>query len=246
VVWRFRLANIIVDLDDTLIHTCALYDAALSSFGSLMAEHFDIGVKEAEDTARRVDIMNTPYRWVMHRFPGSLGMAYLAVAQQCYARLDVALNPVLLAQSVALGYQVFTSKAEPVDGAGDALARLYGSHRLYLYTMGERAVQQNRINQLGYANVFRDIGIVDSKDPDTLREFMRIHRMAPESTYVVGDSPRVDIAPAVEVGVTAIHIPPAQGWVYHDVDVDGDYHTLKSIKLLPGLIERLERVEVSA
>jgi putative hydrolase of the HAD superfamily len=242
VVWRFRLANIIVDLDDTLIHTCALYDAALSAFGSLMASHFPMTVKDAEDTARRVDIMNTPHKWVMHRFPGSLGMAYLAIVDQ--RGTDV--NPVLLAQSVALGYQVFTSKAEASDGAGDALARLYGSHRLYLYTMGERQVQQNRINQLGYANVFRDIGIVDSKDPDTLREFMRIHRMTPESTYVVGDSLRSDIIPAVEVGVTAIHIPPAQGWAFNDVDVEGEYHTLKSIKLLPGLIERLERVEVPA
>jgi putative hydrolase of the HAD superfamily len=241
------VATIIVDLDDTLIHTCALYDKALSAFGSLMASHFDISVKDAEDTARRVDIMNTPYKWVMHRFPGSLGMAYLDIKDNHSADLDIApVNPVLLAQSVALGYQVFTSKAEPIDGAGDALARLSVSHRLYLYTMGERAVQQNRINQLGYASLFRDIGIVDSKDPDTLREFMRIHRLAPESTYVVGDSLRSDIVPAVAVGVTAIHIPPAQSWTFNDVDVSGEYHTLKSIKLLPGLIERLEYVEVSA
>jgi putative hydrolase of the HAD superfamily len=60
--------------------------------------------------------------------------------------------------------------------------------------------------------MFEAIHVVHEKDAPVLRELIETHGLAPERTWMIGNSPRSDINPATEAGIGAIHIPHEMTW----------------------------------
>ena len=67
---------------------------------------------------------------------------------------------------------------------------------------------------------FRHIHIVDEKDVATYRSLADEHGLAAGSTWMIGNSPKSDILPALGAGMRAVYIPNANTWALEHTELD--------------------------
>jgi putative hydrolase of the HAD superfamily len=55
--------------------------------------------------------------------------------------------------------------------------------------------------------------VVREKHPQAYREALSRHRVAGDAAWMVGNSPRSDVAPALSAGLGAVFVPHPATWV---------------------------------
>jgi putative hydrolase of the HAD superfamily len=63
------------------------------------------------------------------------------------------------------------------------------------------------------------VHVVTEKGPEVLEEILDHHDLDPERTWMVGNSPRSDINPALTVGIGAVYIPYSVPWSYEETAI---------------------------
>jgi len=99
-----------------------------------------------------------------------------------------------------------------LEGVAETLAYLAERHRLILCTKGEPAEQAGKLERSGLQIHFQAIEIVTEKDSHTYRALVKTHRIVKSHGWMVGNSPRSDINPALAAGLNAVFIPHAGTW----------------------------------
>jgi len=123
-------------------------------------------------------------------------------------------------ERLALG--ILTHPIEVLDGVPETLEYLAGRHNLTLVTKGDRDEQSRKIAVSGLSRFFRATIILREKHADSYRDLVRQHQWDPDQTWMVGNSPRSDINPAVAAGIGAVYIPHTHTWVLeHEPPVVG-------------------------
>ncbi|MFG2822862.1 HAD family hydrolase [Kitasatospora sp. NPDC048365] len=107
---------------------------------------------------------------------------------------------------------------ELIEGVEEVLPVLVGRHDLLLLTKGNLAEQQRKVDASRIAHHFRSIHIVAEKNVDTYRQLVAELGLDPERTWMIGNSPKSDILPALRAGLKAVYIPHEHTWVLeHEV-----------------------------
>ncbi len=124
--------------------------------------------------------------------------------------------------------------------AREALSALHGRCRLALLTKGEYALQERRISESAFREVFERVTIVEHKDRETFLRVAKEFGADPERTWSVGDSFRSDIKPALEAGLHAIWIPQ-ETWGYETGTSEHHERLLQigSIRELPTALKKV-------
>ncbi|HSS50952.1 MAG TPA: HAD hydrolase-like protein, partial [Thermoanaerobaculia bacterium] len=134
---------------------------------------------------------------------------------------------------------VFAYAPSVVSGARETLTLLRArGTRLGLLTKGDHQVQHHRIEQSGLSDLFDVIQIVHEKTPATIQDVVTSLGVEPGSAWMVGNSVRSDVLPAIKAGLKAVWIN-AHVWEYertHDHLVDDRVITATSLTELSGLI----------
>jgi putative hydrolase of the HAD superfamily len=97
-------------------------------------------------------------------------------------------------------------------GVADTLPQLHGRCRMLLLTKGAQQTQERKLARSGLGHFFEAVHVVPEKSDKVIRELVAYYRLSPEQTWVVGNSPRSDINPALEAGVRAVYIPHSSTW----------------------------------
>ena len=88
-----------------------------------------------------------------------------------------------------------------------------------------------------------DIEVVAEKDAATYRRILRRHRIEPKNLIMIGNSVVSDVAPLLDIGARAVHIPYDVTWALETAAVDpapsDRWFRLESISDVPQLIESL-------
>jgi putative hydrolase of the HAD superfamily len=202
--------GIVFDGDDTLWSTEQLYDDARSRAREAVAAAGLDGAKW-EEWERRIDVQNVnQFGYSTERFPGSCVQAYEDICQQMGhpADSDTAARVRQAARSV------FERDPRLVSGARETLIflRTKGA-RLALLTKGDEQVQLRRMERSGLRDLFDVIRIVPEKSPEVIREVVAALGVASGSAWMVGNSIRSDILPAIAAGLRAVWIG-AHVWEY--------------------------------
>lgn len=103
-------------------------------------------------------------------------------------------------------------QVELIDGVGETVRALSQRHRLFLLTKGEHTEQTGKIEASGLEEFFADIAIVPEKEPSVYRDFLAHRALPAETTWMIGNSPRSDICPALEAGLGAVLVPHPMTW----------------------------------
>lgn len=98
------------------------------------------------------------------------------------------------------------------DGVVETLEILVTRAHLLLVTKGDRVEQRLKIDRSGLERFFAGIEILETKAPAEYAQTVADYQLDPDTTWMVGNSPRSDITPALSVGLGAVFIPHAETW----------------------------------
>src|SRR5436309_8396301 len=102
---------------------------------------------------------------------------------------------------------------EIIAGVPDTLDYLAERHHLILMTKGAIAEQSGKVERSGLKDYFSAIEIVAEKDAATYRSITSKYAFANDSTWMVGNSPKSDINPALAAGLNAVFVPHGDTWI---------------------------------
>jgi putative hydrolase of the HAD superfamily len=234
--------TVIFDLDDTLIHCNKYFNDVLRRFAEQMQRWFP-GIPEDVILRKQLEFdLEGVHRhgFKKERFPLSLIETYDHFCQLSGKKPILAEKEWLF----ELGHDVYEQQFEPYPHMRETLEILKerGS-RLCLFTGGDPLVQKRKIEQLDLHSFFEQrIYIVQHKNTTAMRQVVRETGGDPLATWMVGNSARTDILPALEAGIHAIHIPNETEWEYNRAEINvkprGVFVTLRSLKEVPESIER--------
>jgi putative hydrolase of the HAD superfamily len=105
-------------------------------------------------------------------------------------------------------YGLLRLPATPLPEVSDTLAELQrrGFH-MAVFTKGELLDQEHKLLRSGLQPFFEHVEITSDKTEHEFRQLCRHLRVDPECLFMVGNSLKSDIAPALAIGATAAHIP---------------------------------------
>jgi putative hydrolase of the HAD superfamily len=141
-------------------------------------------------------------------FARSLVIAY----QQLCDRYNRPFSADVAAAAMEIGLMPADYPIVLLEGVEEALERLSGRYRLLLLTKGDPLVQEDKLARSGLDRFFDHVHVVPEKDADVFRSLIADYDLHPEQTWMVGNSPRSDINPAVEAGIGAVYVPHPNTW----------------------------------
>ncbi|MFE4360563.1 MULTISPECIES: HAD family hydrolase [Streptomycetaceae] len=116
---------------------------------------------------------------------------------------------------------------ELIAGVADTLAALADRHQLLLLTKGDQGEQQRKVTASTIDHHFRGVHIVAEKSVDTYRRLTADLGLDPGRTWMIGNSPKSDIAPARRAGLRTVFIPHEHTWVLEHAELGPDEATLR-------------------
>jgi putative hydrolase of the HAD superfamily len=117
---------------------------------------------------------------------------------------------------------------EVIPGVRETLEYLAPRHDLTLFTKGHPEEQKLKIDRSGLAPYFAHTAIVKEKDATAYRALVTERRMESGRTWMIGNSPKSDVNPALEAGLNAVFVPHAFTWALERTEiVEGNGRLLK-------------------
>jgi len=198
--------TLLIDADDTLWENNIYFERAIAAFISYLNHHeySPEEVRSALNAVERETILAHGY--------GLTSFTRSLVA--CYERLSpgpITEHNILRVRSFAR--HISEQEIELLPGVADTLADLATRHRLILMTKGDKAEQADKLTRSGLAKLFSAVEIVAEKDPPTYRAVIARHELTPHSSWMIGNSPKSDINPALAAGLHAIFLFHKSTWV---------------------------------
>ena len=105
------------------------------------------------------------------------------------------------------------SRSRHLPEVPETLRYLSERHRLILMTKGALAEQSGKVERSGLKEYFAAVEIVAEKDPATYSRVVEKYELERDSTWMVGNSPKSDINPALAAGLNAVFVPHGDTWI---------------------------------
>ncbi|QGQ95697.1 HAD family hydrolase [Paenibacillus psychroresistens] len=237
-----RPQTILFDLDDTLIHCNKYYELIIQQFIDQMQTWFGAHQLSASEIKAKQSELDINYihlhGFSVEHFPLSFVGTYLHYAN-LFGRLPLENESVWLTR---LGNSVFDSEIEPYPDMVETLTELQrAGHHLVLYTGGAEQVQWKKIKAMQLETFFADrVFIRGHKNVSALEGILLTEGFDRAETWMIGNSLRTDVAPALELGIHSIHVAAFTEWDYNIVEIvatpKGAYLQLGALKEVPPAI----------
>jgi len=221
--------HLIFDADDTLWEANILFDRAINDFIEWIA-HPTSDKASIRATLNDIEAANA--------FAHGYGTrVFLMSLHECFERM---LERPPAADDVAriekLAEPLLTHAIEPIDGVESTLIELGARHDLLMLTKGDEREQQEKIDLSGFASHFRRIVIVPEKSTEVYVNLVEVEALDPARTWMIGNSPKSDIGPALAAGLGAVFIPNANTWVLERDDLDESAERLVQLERFVDLL----------
>ncbi len=215
---------LLIDGDDTLWENNVYFEQAIEAFIDFLA-HSSMSRDQVRAALDEIERMNV----AVHGYGSASSTKHL---RQTYKRLaERDLRPDVIEHVVQLGERIATQPMQLLPDVVETVRYLAGRHDLMLLTKGHPEEQRLKIERSGLEAFFSGTAIVHEKDEETYRGIVRERQLDPARTWMIGNSPRSDINPAVAAGLRAVFIPHEHTWRLEKeevVHVDGRLLTLQA------------------
>lgn len=205
-----------IDADDTLWENNIYFERVIARFIADLG-HSRLSpqqVREHLNAVERRGILE--YGYGLHSFTRALLTAWKDLSE---APVDDA----TLARVRSLAMTIAEEPIELLPGIPETLRHLADRHQLVLYTKGDFAEQSSKLERSGLRPYFSAVEIVAEKTSQQYRQTVRTMGVNETSTWMIGNSPRSDINPAIAAGINAVFIPHPNTWVleHDEIVLDG-------------------------
>lgn len=199
--------NLLIDCDDTLWENNIYFERTIAAFIERL-NHQHLSPEEV-----RLFLNNVERETILERGYGSHSFAHSLVT--CFERLaERPVTPELHEFIWGFAHRVSTSELEIIAGVPETLDYLdRQGHHLIVMTKGNFTEQAGKVERSGLKEYFTAVEIVAEKTPDAYKEVVARYDFAPDITWMVGNSPKSDINPAMAAGINAVFVPHDNTWI---------------------------------
>lgn len=203
---------LLIDADDTLWENNIYFEQAIADFMSFL-NHQEMSHAEVRlvlNEAERETILERGYGY--HSFAHSLVKTFERLSKE-------PVTPELHQTIWNFAHRISEYPIELIDGVPETLSYLANrQHHLILMTKGDITEQSSKVERSGLKEYFAAVEIVAEKNPAIYKSIVGKYRLLPDVTWMVGNSPKSDINPALTAGINAVFVPHDQTWILeHEV-----------------------------
>ncbi len=203
---------LLIDADDTLWENNIYFERAFDEFIAFLA-HSTMSPVEVRAVLDEIEEVNARiHGYGSLNFGRNLRECYERLAQRAVSRED-------LGTVMAFAERILECPMETIAGVPETLAYLCGRHDLTLFTKGNPEEQRLKIDRSELGRYFRHTVIVKEKNTAAYLQLVQERGFDPARTWMIGNSPKSDINPAMEAGLNAVFVPHAHTWVLEKQDI---------------------------
>ena len=203
---------LLIDADDTLWENNIYFERAFDDSVEFL-NHSTLNAVEVRDVLNEIESVNSKlHGYGSKNFGRNLQQAYAHLAER-------EIRPDDLAHILSLAERILEQPIELIDGVEQTLSELAARHDLTLFTKGHPEEQRLKVDRSGLGRYFSHTAIVREKDTKAYRQFVAERGLVPEETWMIGNSPKSDINPAIEAGLGAVLVPHPHTWVLEHQDL---------------------------
>ena len=217
-----RGLTLFVDADDTLWENNIYFEAVVADYLALVERH---GCPPEQARARLIEVERERvgrFGYGIANFQASLELACRSLAGHS-ATIDTGPIAGLCA---LMRRRAGTHLAE----VAATLRSLAGRHRVVLLTKGDGDDQLGKVARSGLRRHLHQVDVVPEKDVAAYRDVLRRHGAVPERSWMIGNSPKSDVLPALGAGLGAVFVPHPATWSLELTDLPAP-HTPRYIVL---------------
>lgn len=205
--------TLLIDADDTLWENNIYFERAIAGFISYLGhrKYTREQVREKLNEVERENVRQHGYGLTSFR----------RALVTCFERLSAEpVTPEKHDRIMSFAQSIADQEIDLLEGVAETLPQLASRHRLILMTKGNEAEQADKLARSGVARHFSAVEIPREKDPDAYRMVCSKHSLAAATTWMIGNSPRSDINPALACGLHAVYIHHPHTWVLEHETLD--------------------------
>jgi putative hydrolase of the HAD superfamily len=198
--------TLLVDADDTLWENNIYFERAIARFISFL-NHHEFSPEQVRGVLNEVERECI----VKHGY---------GLQSFTHALVDTfeKLSPEPVTAELHTQIQSFTSAIanHPIQFLPDVpetLQYLNERHRLILVTKGESVEQMGKVERSGVSKYFLSTEVVAEKNADVYAHIVDQFGLERSSTWMIGNSPKSDINPALAAGLHAVFVPHGDTWI---------------------------------
>ena len=203
---------LIIDADDTLWENNIYFERAFEDFVAFL-DHSSLSAPQIRDVLDEIEAANAKiHGYGSLNFGRNLRQTYENLAERAVQEEDL---------KTVLGFaeRILECPMQVIDGVAETLEYLAGRHDLTLFTKGHPEEQKLKIDRSGLGVYFGHTAIVKEKDAQAYHLLVEQRGMTPNSTWMIGNSPKSDVNPAMEAGLNAVFVPHAHTWVLEKQEI---------------------------
>jgi putative hydrolase of the HAD superfamily len=220
--------HLIVDADDTLWENNIYFERAFDRFCDFL-DHSHLTPEQVRLVLDEIEIANSKvHGYGSANFTRNLAQCFHQLAERQVSAEDIA-------SILALADDIVQQPIELLPGVQETLAYLSSRHDLTLFTKGNPEEQKLKLDRSSLAVFFGHTAIVKEKNAQSYALLVEQRNLDKTQTWMIGNSPKSDINPALEVGLNAVFIPHPHTWRLEHEQVQ------QSPKLI--LIERFSQLQ---
>ncbi len=216
VAWEARPAQtLLIDADDTLWENNIYFEQVFEEFVRLV-NHPRLGPGAIRAVLDEIELANRARQ-------GYGALSFARNLRQCYERITGRAAEGALRRAIGeLAERILKQPIVLLPGVKETLPYLAARHLLILFTKGQPEEQRGKVERSGLAGYFRHTAVVREKDAESYRGLVEELRLDPGAVWMVGNSPKSDVNPALEAGLNAVYIPHPRTWsLEHEPIRDG-------------------------
>jgi putative hydrolase of the HAD superfamily len=205
--------TLLIDADDTLWENNIYFEQAIARFISFLNHH------EFSPEQVRGVLNDVERECIVKHGYGLHSFAHALVATFTRLRMEP-VTAELQAQINSFAHTIADHPIEILPGVTETLQYLSVRHHLILMTKGAIVEQTGKIERSGLQDYFAATEIVAEKDAAAYHAIVEKYELTRDSTWMVGNSPKSDINPALTAGLHAVFVPHGNTWILEHDELD--------------------------
>ena len=196
---------LLLDADDTLWENNIFFEQTIDEFIAYV-DHSELNPAEVREALDQVESRN-----IKKNGYGSENFTNNLV--ECFETLRE--RPATADERLRLHGMTDRIRKHPIRLMPDVLetlAELGDRHHLALVSKGDRAEQIDKLDRSGLKQCFEHYYVVHEKDASRYRSIVREIGIDAGHAWMIGNSPKSDIHPALEAGLGAVFVPHESTW----------------------------------
>ena len=222
--------HLIFDADDTLWENNIYFEQAFDEFCAYL-NHSTLTPDEIRGVLDEIEVENNKiHGYGALNFGRNLSQCYLHLAERAVEEHD-------LKRVTAFAHEILAREVELMEGVAETLPLLAERHELTLFTKGQAEEQNRKIDLSGLRPLFTHCAVVKEKNAEAYAALARARGFDPERTWMIGNSPKSDINPALAAGLGAVFVPHERTWTLEREDLRGGHGRLMVVNRFSELAQ---------